>query len=180
MTHQEAAALVKAMKSIYPKYYSTLSEQEVKDMVITYASIYEAYDLTAVMAGLKAYVMTDTKGFPPSPGQIIDKLDKTINRDLTPEEAWSLVRQAIRRSGYYAEEEFAKLPEVIKRAVGSPGNLASWSQLPSDEVATVIQSQFVRSYGVALKQQEEVRKIPQNVRDIIKIALNETPMLEGG
>lgn len=180
MTKQEAASLLIAMQSIYPKFYSGIDKKDLADMVDTYASIYAEYEYTAIMAGLKAYVMTDTKGFPPSPGQIIDKIDKTINRDLTPEEAWSLVRQAIRRSGYYAEEEFAKLPEVIQRAVGSPGNLASWSQLPSDEVATVIQSQFVRSYGVALKQQEEVRKIPQNVRDIIKIALNETPMLEGG
>lgn len=35
--------------------------------------------------------------------------------------------QGNRNSGYHAEEEFARLPELIQKAVSSPGQLREWA-----------------------------------------------------
>lgn len=69
-------------------------------------------------------------------------------------EAWAMVRDGIRNGTYGAAEEFAKFPPEIQRAVGDPMALSEWAMLSSDEVETVIHSQFLRSY----REEKEVEK----------------------
>ena len=78
--------------------------------------------------------------------------------------AWAMVRKAIGRSNYYAEEEFEKLPEACKIAVGNPSNLREWAMMDSDQVGTVEQSHFVRNYRTAVQRIKEDRRIPEKVR----------------
>lgn len=79
-------------------------------------------------------------------------------------EAWAIVRKAIGRSNYYAEEEFEKLPEACKMAVGNPSNLREWAMMDSDQVGTVEQSHFVRNYRTAMQRIKEDRRVPEKVR----------------
>ena len=82
-------------------------------------------------------------------------------------EAWAIVRKAIGRSNYYAEEEFEKLPEACKMAVGNPSNLREWAMMDSDQVGTVEQSHFVRNYRTAMQRIKEDRRMPEKVRAAI-------------
>ena len=82
-------------------------------------------------------------------------------------EAWAIVRKAIGRSNYYAEEEFEKLPEACKMAVGNPSNLREWAMMDSDQVGTVEQSHFVRNYRTAMQRIKEDRRMPEKVRTAI-------------
>ena len=84
--------------------------------------------------------------------------------EMSELEAWAIVRKAIGRSNYYAEEEFEKLPEACKMAVGNPSNLREWAMMDSDQVGTVEQSHFVRNYRTAMQRIKEDRRVPEKVR----------------
>ena len=127
------------------------------------------YTYEQVSAGLKIFLASDTKGFPPSPGQVIDcilKITQPESMRLSEAEAWSIVRKAIEKGSYHAEEEYEKFPEAIKRAVGSPSNIRSMAQDESfnEEVA---KSLFERTYREMLNREREDAKIPQNVKQLI-------------
>lgn len=70
--------------------------------------------------------------------------------DLPVEEAWALCREAIR--GTYT---FESLPEDVRKAVVDPLQLWEWGQLTSNQVDTVIQGYFRKSYESVLMRKKE-------------------------
>lgn len=140
MTREEFNVIAKAMNAFYPGM-KILSD--VDTMNAWYAMIGNM-DYQTASEALKAHVNTS-----PYEPKVVD-FRKYANRQktecLNEEEAWALVTKAIRNGAYGSEEEFAKLPDIVQKAVGSPVNLEAWSQLPSDEVHTVVSSNFMRQY----------------------------------
>ncbi len=171
MTKNEAGKLVYIIKSGYPQMYQRFTAGDLNDQISIWAAMLEDFTFSEAVAGLKMYMATDTKGFPPSPGQVIDQIRK-IKRDPRNEmsalEAWSLVRKALGNSYYNAESEFEKLPEPVKKAIGSPENLREMSLMPINDVETVEQSHFIRAYDTAVKRAEEDAKIPKRVLAMIE------------
>ena len=74
---------------------------------------------------------------------------------MTEQQAWSIVREAIRDSLYHANEHFDEFPDIVKKAVVDPMQLAEWGQCESSEVDTVIQSLFKRQFRTLLDQEAE-------------------------
>ena len=125
------------------------------------------YSYEQVNAGLNLYMKSDTRGFPPVPGQIIDKIHiVTAPQELNEMEAWSFVSKAIRNSGYNSVEEFAKLPPLVQKAVGLPSQLRTWA-LDENYNEEVVSSNFIKCYRNELARQRELQKMPQNVRNLI-------------
>ena len=62
---------MKIIKGYYPAYYR--DNDAIQDAVTLWASVLEDEDFNAVQKGLKDFVKTDTKGFPPAPGQVITR-----------------------------------------------------------------------------------------------------------
>lgn len=166
MTRNEMSRVIKAMKATYPKYYMGMSQNDVEGMLDVWSALFVNYKLSTVMAGLQAFIMADTKGFPPSPGQIVDIIHKTAagKKELTATEAWALVRRAVSNSSYHAEEEFDRLPDIVKRAVGSPGNIRELAATDSSTFESVEKSHFIRAYNTELQRMQEQEKIPAEVR----------------
>lgn len=79
--------------------------------------------------------------------------------EMTEQEAWAMVRLAIRNGTYGAEEEYARLPEAIKKSVGTAASLRSWAQIPTDDVESVVQSQFLRSYRTVAEREKQNKVI---------------------
>lgn len=180
MTAKEVAQLVYVIKATYPKTYERFSNEDFANMIRSWQMVLEDYSYAQVSAGLKTYLASDTKGFPPTPGQVIDcihRLHQAHKPEMTGMEAWSLVRKAIRNSTYNAEMEFERLPEVVQRAVGSPANLREMAALDIDRVETVEQSHFIRTYDAAVRRAAEDAKIPAKVREMI--GQLDKPLLEG-
>lgn len=146
MTHDGVKYLLMVMTSAYPNYKPADMRMTIK----VWEKILEPYDDNDVVAALKVYIVNDTKGFAPAIGQVIDNI-KTKNDDPGEMEAWGLVRRAIRNGTYGAEEEFAKLPDVVKKAVGSAGQIRDWAKMNVDSVDSVGQSNFLRSYRAAVE-----------------------------
>jgi hypothetical protein len=88
-------------------------------------------------------------------------------------EAWSLVSNAIKNGYYGAEEEFAKLPEVVQKAVGTPANLRAWAHTDEASIENVVQSNFMRTYRTVVKRETEYAKMPTSIKNLIGGASNE-------
>ena len=165
MTQVEAAKLIRVMMASYPSHFEKLSQDDVKGMVDVWQMLFSDIPYEQASEGLKVYLRTEKTGFPPSPGQVIDCIQKAEPQKMNEIEAWGLVRVAIRNGIYGAEEEFAKLPPDCQKAVGRPGQLTEWAMLPTAEVDTIAAAQFKRVYTSEIKRKQEEAKMPQEVRE---------------
>lgn len=126
------------------------------------------YSYADVSMALDIFARTDTAGFAPTPGQLLDAMQiPQEHGKLNATAAWGLVRKAIRQSGWgHAQEEFDRLPQAAQRAVGSPEQLTQWGY-DEDFNNGVIMSQFIRAYDTELRREAEYAKVPERVRSLI-------------
>ena len=106
MTRDEVAKMLCVIRSTYPQIFSKYSAQDITNMVFVWHSVLEDYTYSQGSAGVRIYLSTDTKGFPPSPGQVIDCIHKAMPEEkqkMSSLEAWAQVRKALRNN---AAEEF--------------------------------------------------------------------------
>ena len=165
MTETEVRKLLAMTQTVYPNYNPPSREAAVNAWLMCLSE----YDNNVVMAAFKAYITTDTSGFAPSIGQLLDKLHAIQNpQELNEMEAWSLVSKALRNGYYGAVEEFNKLPPLVQKAVGSPDNLRNWSQTDTNSIENVVQSNFMRSYRLVVNRENEIKKMPADVRTLIE------------
>lgn len=83
---------------------------------------------------------------------------------LSPAEAWAMVGQAIRKYGYYRQEEgLASLPPQVRAAAECIG----WRELCLTDNLDVIRAQFMRVYEQYTGRKREEVMIPAPVRDMI-------------
>lgn len=157
MTKQDAAEALTIIAATYPNYKPNKAAA-----VEVWASIFSNVPYDSVKMAVTSYIASDDKGFAPVPGQIIGIL-KAISEGTTSDtaaEAWEQVRGAMMRGSYLTENgyswdtEFAKLPPLVQRCVGSPGSLEEWAHEDSKTTETVHRSNFMRTY-TALSQKEE-------------------------
>lgn len=162
MTRDEVKQILMRIQITYPNWHPSGDIGLVVDVWHEYLS---RYTYPEILAAVKAYVMSDTSGFAPSVGQILDKLRSVSEPEGMGElEAWAMVSKALRNGTYGAEEEFAKLPPMVQKAVGTPVNLRHWATSESKTVETVIMSQFLSAYKAESKRAAELAKIPEHLR----------------
>ena len=170
MTETEVRKLLAMTQAVYPNYNPPSRDAAVNAWLMCLSE----YDNNVVMAAFKAYITTDTSGFAPSIGQLLDKLHAIQSpQELNEMEAWSLVSKALRNGYYGAVEEFNKLPPLVQKAVGSPDNLRNWSQTDTNSIENVVQSNFMRSYRLVVNRESEIKKMPADVRTLIE-SVNKT------
>ena len=74
MTVQEAKKIMAVLSATYPQHYKNFDADMANNLITVWASIMAEYPYERVSTGLKRFIETDTKGFPPTPGQVIDKM----------------------------------------------------------------------------------------------------------
>ena len=167
MNRAETLGIMAVIQAAYPNFYKGMNKQNADDIVCLWAEMLKDYPAVEVALAVKAFIASDTKGFPPAIGVIIDAIQKNRNRgeELTELEAWHLVEKATRRSTYYAEEEFSKLPPVVQKIVREPSQLREWASMPEDDLKTVVASNFQRSYRAKAQHEREYMALPSDVRN---------------
>ena len=171
MTRNETKQVVMAIYNLYPNW----KPSDLSFTVDTWNVFLSEYDKKEVQVALATYVKSNTSGFAPSVGQLIQLLPSLIKKEeslLNEAEAWSLVRKAIRKSSYYADEEFQKLPSEIQKAVGSPANLRiiACNEDYNEEVES---SNFKRAYRTVLAREKEIQRMPKQIQDLIGTVVKE-------
>jgi hypothetical protein len=177
MQRDEFKILVKAMKAVYsdPKFIPDA------DAFSVWFEFFKDDDYMVVQAAIQKYIANNT--FQPTVADIRKYLTQITapENDMPEQYAWALVYKAICNSNYSAKDEFDKLPDVCKKAVGTPDNLREWAMLSTDEVNTVIQSNFLKGFRVAKKQEAELASLPCQMREKIEsIAAAHTPLISKG
>lgn len=175
MEREEFKTLVKAMKAVYAQP-TFIPDQ---DAFQVWYELLKDLPYKQVHIAIQKHMLTER--FPPTIADLRTKASEVVEKQLeemSELEAWSLVRKAIGNSGYHAEEEFQKLPEACKIAVGTPENLREWALMESEQVGTVEQSHFIRNYRTAVKRLSEEKKIPESLRLLIASEREKHALLE--
>lgn len=179
MTRDETLKILSVLKAAYPASYKGLSKDEANGIVNLWATVFSDDDYNAVQTAVLAHISADTSGFMPPVGAIKNMLVKLTTPDqMTEAEAWACVQRAVRRSIYYAGEEFEKLPPICKRLVGSPAQLKEWAVCERADTLSVAQSNFMRSYRARVEQEREFAALPQAVK-AFALEAKEQFLLEG-
>lgn len=168
MTRDETIKILMVIQAAYPNY----KPQDKTVAVNVWSEMLSDIPYEKVLSAVKAYIQTDNSGFAPAIGDVREKAHLIFSGedDLNETAAWSLVLKAIRRSTYYSEEEFAKLPPVVQRAVSSPRQLREWATLEDmdGKALTVIQSNFQRTFRAEQQRERERRKLSPDVLKLMK------------
>lgn len=172
MTRPETLMLMSTLRAAYPMYYAKQGVEDAKAAVNLWHMMFADDDAQLVSAAVKAFIATDTKGFPPVVGQIKAKLDMILREaygggELTPMEAWGKVQKAIRNSSWHAQEEFDKLPDTIRAVLGGPSALRDYAMMDSETVNSVVASNFQRSFSARRDHVTEMRMLPADVKEFI-------------
>lgn len=172
-TDKETRKIIAVLMVAYPNYKPI----NIDFTVSVWTDTLSDYSYSEVDMAIKAYISTDTSGFAPAIGQVIDKIKSiTTPRQMTDAEAWALVRKAISDSSYNAKDRFNELPVTCQRAVGSPAQLRMWA-LDASYNENVVSSNFMRCYRTEVTRQSELSRMPSEVRQIIEKINNNSQIL---
>lgn len=148
MSRDETKKILTVMLAAFPSY----KPNDLGAVVALWTTMFQAEPYRVVEQALMAFIASDTSGFAPTVGQLKNIMVQEATKGEYGEmEAWALVRRAIGRSSYGAEEEFAKLPETIQLALGGPATLRAWAQ-DEDFNESVASSNFCRAYRNAIER----------------------------
>jgi len=169
MERKETAMIMQVLETAYPQFYGKQDTDTRKSALRLWHDMFAEDSGVEVGAAVKAFIATDTKGFPPSIGQIKTRLVQLKAPDMLDEaQAWSIVSKAIQNSAYHAREEFEKLPAVIRSVVRSPSMLKDWALSDGDTLQTVIASNFQRAYRTRAAQAKEYLALPSNIQQVLE------------
>lgn len=164
MTREETQNLLAMIQATYPNFNPLDKTAAVNAWHMALSDC----EWKNIQKAFAVYMRTNTSGFAPSPGQIVEKMVMlTIPQEMGELEAWSLVSKALRNSTYNSTEEFEKLPELCQKAIGRPEQLRLWA---TDENynESVASSNFMRSYRMAKSRNEEMNRMPEKIRNFIE------------
>lgn len=164
MNKTEAKKIIASMMVMFNNYKPV----DINLAANIWADTMEEYTYEQVSVALKTYLKSDTSGFPPTPGKLIEKIQLIQHPQYLNEmEAWALVSKALRNSGYNSVSEFSKLPTLVKKAVGLPDQLRVWA-LDENYNEQVISSNFIKTYRKLVAHDEEISKMPAQIRTMIE------------
>lgn len=160
---------VKKLLMVIQAYYPNYKPVDKAVTVDAWFKMLAPYDPKELDMALVMFVSSDKSGFAPNIGQLLNlRLDIMAKREeLNEMDAWGMVRDAINNSIYHSEEEFAALPEIVQRVIGSPRQLSTWA---TDEGFNdgVVQSNFMRSLRIEKERQRTKDLMPKPVADLIE------------
>ncbi len=167
MTRNEIKELIGVMKLAYPNY----NPDSISKVIDLWQLMLNDYEYKDCLLSLKNYIANNTSGFAPSISHIIDGIHTTkeIISDAYPveTEAWALVNKALNNGNYHAQEEFDKLPDLIKKTIGSANMIREWAMLDT-KTLSVIQSNFMRSYRENVEKTKTINRMPTEIKNQIE------------
>ena len=169
MNRTETIKIMAVLRAAYPQYYDKQSQEDLHGIINLWTEMFsdDPYDIVAL--AVKALIKTRPSSYPPTIGEISAKiLQITTPPEISELEAWAMVSNALRNSGYNSVKEFEKLPPIVQKIVGSPSQLREWSQMESTTVNSVIASNFQRSYKARTKNERDYMALPASVKSFME------------
>lgn len=95
MTQEETAKIVAVVCANYPTSFRNMPRGDLESMIRAWSVTLGEYEYEKVSIGLMRFIKSDKNGFPPVPGQIIDKMPSRYEEMLN--EAIKIDQHNIRR-----------------------------------------------------------------------------------
>ena len=155
MTREETQELL-ATVSVY---FTNFRPENKTATINAWYRFTEYYSKNALYMALDEYTLSGAE-FAPTIGQLIniiaDKATETEYMDAA--EAWQVVRRAIGRGNYHAQEDFDAFSPEIKRAIGNDAEFLKIAARNTDFNEGVESSNFYKKYNQVVQQAKEEAK----------------------
>ena len=166
MNRRETVRVLAILQGNYPDTYKDMSDDSMAVVINLWAAAFQDEPYEVVQNAVMAFIANSTARFAPNVGMIKEQIRQlTHPRELTAAEAWSMVQTALRNSAYHAVEEFAKLPPVVQKVVGSASNLRSYGMMESETALSVFASNFQKGYRTIQAREAALEKTPLAIRE---------------
>ena len=153
MNKNDVLKMLNILQVTYPNFYKGFSKQELQEAVSLYQEMFKDDDSKLVFIALKEVI--NTSEYPPTIATIKNKMFNMTHKENDNTDLWNKLKNAIGRSSYYAQEEFDKLPEILKKYVRSPQRLQELASMDSDLINSV-------EKGIFMKQIENIKQQVKN------------------
>lgn len=167
MTKVEAAKIVGIILFNYPNTLRDVSDEAYITYVENWHFFFKDDSYAEVLAAVQKIISSSQERFAPNIGMIREQMRKNRepNGGLSEQEAWELVKRALRNGLYGYKEEFAKLPPTVQRCVGSENMIREWAAMESETLDSVVASNFMRSFRAIRQSTEEEARTPAAMRE---------------
>lgn len=153
MNSRDMMAILDKARAFYPAFFEKKTDEALLEIAESWATLFARIS-TAVFANAFQATILSSKFFP-TPSEVCEKLGATAKQaELTEQEAWGLVREALKRGRSDNGAAWDSLPSQVQRAVGNAGVLRDWALMDAGTVNSVIASNFMRSYRMVAERQE--------------------------
>lgn len=167
MNKRETLKIMAVMRAAYPGYYRDITPADAEAAANLWQTMLADRPYELVAKAVKMLIATAK--FPPTIAEVNEAIGELTSPPvMTGQEAWHLVYKAVCNSAYESRKEFEKLPEDIRRVVGSPNILREWALMDAGEVQTVVASNFQRAYTARAAKDRKYAAIPADVRAMLE------------
>ena len=179
MTREEAIKILSILKVSYPNFYKNMTKSDAENTIALYQEMFEDCNINLVAIAVKELI--NSYEYPPTIATIKNKMYELTNakKDVSGSDLWNCLLNAIRNGYYGANEEFEKLPEIVKEFVKSPIQLRELSEMDSSVINSVVKGQFLKQIE-NLKERAKFQQtmLPQTKRILSIEVEKSTDLLE--
>ena len=161
--------MLSLLKVTYPAFYSKMKRDDLILIVDLWSDMFRDDDVNIVKYALKELIATHS-GYPPDIAAVKNKMKELCSSatgEATDEDLWLVLKKSVSNGLYGAEQEFEKLPAVLKRYVGTPSTLTEMALIDTDTFNTVTHGQFLKQIKVIKEREEYSQNMPDDVKRLI-------------
>lgn len=164
MKKDDVKKLLSVMKATYPQFYKNMTFEESEDLLNVWSIVFAQDDYKHVEVALMLYIREETKGFPPTPGQILSYITATqeTNKGLNIDEAWKMVDRVM--ANLDNTKLYNELPDEVKKALPSHNDLQQYRYATVTDIQTIFKRRFEKEYEANYKRQEARNKFVNQLR----------------
>ncbi|MBQ9759727.1 MAG: hypothetical protein IJW16_00100 [Clostridia bacterium] len=177
MTEKETSLVLSTLRLAYPHFYAKLPPKAIEATMALWHRMFAKDHYDVVMTALDHLIPHHT-GYPPDIAALrkqIDDMTFAAAGEPTDEELWQMLKRAASNGYYGAQEEWAKLPPILRRYLGVPGQLRELAQMEESVLGTVVKGQFFKQIGVLRERERFDRETPEEVKALFAASYKRLP-----
>lgn len=170
MTKEQTAQVLRFIKVNFSGFAKQASNiEDANAMLNTWSVIFRDDPYEVVELAALKLIESETSGFPNAAmlRKKIDELKAIANGEPSNEELWLLLRKAAENGNYGAEEEYRKLPDILKDYLGSPSALRDMANSEIKTLDSVTKGIFMKSIGNFRDRKTYAASIPESVKQAV-------------
>lgn len=163
----------------YPNYFKDFSVENVEFQINMWHRSLADCEIHDVMNAFEVWINTEER--PPTLPKfkpVISRF-KNPNTFMSPERAWEIVSDAVRKYGSYnSERAFATFSEPIKRAVR---NIGGWQKICQTELGRewdFLRKNFIEAYQDFGQESREQELLPASILHRLQELTKQIPLTE--